>query len=90
MWRLRRVTDREGRKQEKGGGCGLRLFFCSTLASAAGFVEGTAAHYVWLVQHNPAGIFDAIGGRAAAVDLLDKHFRAPDGRVYEITYDPAA
>ncbi len=48
-------------------------------ASAAGFVEGTAAHYVWLVQHNPAGLFDAMGGRAAAVDRLDKHFRAPDG-----------
>jgi predicted alpha-1,2-mannosidase len=48
-------------------------------ASSAGFVEGTAAHYVWLVQHNPAGLFDAMGGRATAVDRLDKHFRAPDG-----------
>jgi predicted alpha-1,2-mannosidase len=48
-------------------------------ASSAGFVEGTAAHYVWLVQHNPAGLFDAMGGRTAAADRLDKHFRAPDG-----------
>ncbi len=47
--------------------------------SDTGFVEGTAAHYVWMVQHNPAGLFDAMGGRAAAIDRLDKHFKDPDG-----------
>ena len=47
--------------------------------SDEGFVEGTAAHYVWLVQHNPAGLIDAMGGKAKAIDRLDKHFKDPDG-----------
>ncbi|ROS73060.1 GH92 family glycosyl hydrolase [Cellulomonas sp. PhB143] len=48
-------------------------------ASSNGFVEGTAAQYVWLVQHNPAGLFDAMGGRAAAVDRLDSFFKDDAG-----------
>ncbi len=49
-------------------------------SSDTGFVEGTAAHYVWMVQHNPAGLFDAMGGKAKAIDRLDKHFKDPDGK----------
>jgi predicted alpha-1,2-mannosidase len=48
-------------------------------ASAAGFVEGTAAVYAWLVQHNPAGLIDAMGGRAAFTGRLDRHFKDPQG-----------
>ncbi|MDQ1655457.1 MAG: hypothetical protein QOD41_540 [Cryptosporangiaceae bacterium] len=48
-------------------------------ASSNGFVEGTASHYVWLVQHNPAGLFDAMGGRAAAISRLDHHFKDENG-----------
>ncbi|MBO0609220.1 GH92 family glycosyl hydrolase [Myceligenerans salitolerans] len=48
-------------------------------ASSNGFVEGTAAQYVWMVQHNPAGLFDAMGGRDTAVRRLDGFFHAEDG-----------
>jgi len=40
-----------------------------------GFVEGTASTYAWLVQHNPAGLFDAMGGKQTAVERLDQHFK---------------
>ena len=45
-------------------------------------------HFLTAAAYNPAGLFDAMGGRAAAVDRLDKHFRAPDGNIYEFTQDP--
>ncbi|MEJ5946649.1 GH92 family glycosyl hydrolase [Pseudokineococcus basanitobsidens] len=48
-------------------------------ASSAGFVEGTAAVYVWHVQHDPAGLIATMGGDDAAVSRLDGHFRGPDG-----------
>ncbi len=48
-------------------------------ASSSGFVEGTAAQYAWLVQHNPAGLFDAMGGRETAITRLDKFFRDETG-----------
>lgn len=33
-----------------------------TPATGNGFVEGTAAQYTWMVQHDPAGLFAAMGG----------------------------
>ncbi|MFF6980025.1 GH92 family glycosyl hydrolase [Streptomyces sp. NPDC008343] len=50
-----------------------------TPATGNGFVEGTAAQYTWMVQHNPAGLFAAMGGRDAAVKRLDAFFRNADG-----------
>ncbi|MFE5918863.1 GH92 family glycosyl hydrolase [Streptomyces sp. NPDC056468] len=50
-----------------------------TPATGNGFVEGTAAQYTWMVQHNPAGLFAAMGGRDAAVERLDAFFRNADG-----------
>ncbi|WP_097269934.1 GH92 family glycosyl hydrolase [Streptomyces sp. TLI_55] len=44
-----------------------------------GFVEGTAAQYTWMVPHNPAGLFAAMGGRDAARGRLDSFFHAGDG-----------
>ncbi|MFG2353465.1 GH92 family glycosyl hydrolase [Streptomyces sp. NPDC048521] len=44
-----------------------------------GFVEGTAAQYTWMVQHNPAGLFAALGGREAALARLDDFFHDADG-----------
>ncbi|MFI1292891.1 GH92 family glycosyl hydrolase [Streptomyces sp. NPDC020792] len=44
-----------------------------------GFVEGTAAQYTWMVQHNPAGLFAAMGGRDAALARLDDFFHDADG-----------
>jgi predicted alpha-1,2-mannosidase len=39
-----------------------------------GFVEGSAAQYVWMVPFNVAGLFDQMGGRSAAVARLDRFF----------------
>ncbi|MEU7059762.1 GH92 family glycosyl hydrolase [Streptomyces sp. NPDC046197] len=44
-----------------------------------GFVEGTAAQYTWMVQHNPAGLFAAMGGRDRALARLDAFFHNADG-----------
>lgn len=50
-----------------------------TPATGKGFVEGTAAQYTWMVQHNPGGLFAAMGGRSEAVKRLDGFFRNKDG-----------
>ncbi|MFJ8080032.1 GH92 family glycosyl hydrolase [Streptomyces sp. NPDC096205] len=50
-----------------------------TPATGNGFVEGTAAQYTWMVPHNPAGLFAAMGGRARAVERLDAFFHHADG-----------
>ncbi|WP_369249813.1 GH92 family glycosyl hydrolase [Streptomyces sp. R41] len=50
-----------------------------TPATGNGFVEGTAAQYTWMVQHDPAGLFAAMGGRDKALDRLDAFFHNPDG-----------
>ncbi|MFK4149497.1 GH92 family glycosyl hydrolase [Streptomyces sp. NPDC004065] len=44
-----------------------------------GFVEGSAAQYTWMVQHNPAGLFAAMGGRDKALARLDSFFHDADG-----------
>ncbi|MDX6363977.1 MAG: hypothetical protein QOC85_2987 [Streptomyces sp.] len=50
-----------------------------TPGTGNGFVEGTAAQYTWMVQHNPAGLFAAMGGRDQALDRLDTFFHDADG-----------
>lgn len=50
-----------------------------TPATGNGFVEGTAAQYTWMVQHNPAGLFAAMGGRDKALARLDSFFHDADG-----------
>ena len=45
-----------------------------TPATGDGFVEGTAAQYVWMVPFNEAGLFDAMGGTAKAAARLDRFF----------------
>ncbi|QTE01614.1 GH92 family glycosyl hydrolase [Streptomyces cyanogenus] len=44
-----------------------------------GFVEGTAAQYTWMVPHDPAGLFAALGGRDKALARLDDFFHDADG-----------
>ncbi|MFF4561610.1 GH92 family glycosyl hydrolase [Streptomyces sp. NPDC001435] len=44
-----------------------------------GFVEGTAAQYTWMVQHNPAGLFAVMGGTDKALARLDDFFHNADG-----------
>jgi predicted alpha-1,2-mannosidase len=43
-------------------------------ATQEGFCEGSAAQYVWMVPFNLRGLFDAMGGNAAATSRLDRHF----------------
>ncbi|MFG2311948.1 GH92 family glycosyl hydrolase [Streptomyces sp. NPDC048566] len=50
-----------------------------TPATGNGFVEGTAAQYTWMVQHDPAGLFAAMGGRDKALARLDAFFHDDDG-----------
>ncbi len=45
-----------------------------TPGTGAGFVEGSAAQYVWMVPFNVAGLFRQMGGRAAASARLDRFF----------------
>jgi predicted alpha-1,2-mannosidase len=45
----------------------------------AGFVEGNSTQYTWMVPHDPAGLFAAIGGSAAAASRLDGFLRKLNG-----------
>jgi predicted alpha-1,2-mannosidase len=45
-----------------------------TPSTEDGFVEGTAAQYVWMLPFNEAGLFAAMGGREQAVARLDRFF----------------
>ena len=43
-------------------------------ASSLGFAEGSGSQYTWMVPHDPAGLFRALGGRRAARERLDVFF----------------
>jgi predicted alpha-1,2-mannosidase len=45
----------------------------------AGFAEGNSVQYTWMVPHDPAGLFAALGGRAKAVSRLDRFLRVLNG-----------
>jgi predicted alpha-1,2-mannosidase len=44
-----------------------------------GFAEGSSAQYTWMIPHNRAGLFDAMGGTATASERLDAFFKDADG-----------
>ncbi|WP_237744895.1 GH92 family glycosyl hydrolase [Kribbella catacumbae] len=44
-----------------------------------GFAEGSSAQYTWMIPHNRAGLFDAMGGVAKASSRLDGFFKDQDG-----------
>ncbi|WP_198676010.1 GH92 family glycosyl hydrolase [Kribbella monticola] len=48
-------------------------------ATGDGFAEGSSAQYTWMIPHNRAGLFDAMGGTAAATARLDAFFKDADG-----------
>lgn len=48
-------------------------------ATGAGFVEGSAAQYVWMVPFNVAGLFEKMGGVEKASSRLDRFFYKEDG-----------
>ncbi|MDQ6647661.1 MAG: GH92 family glycosyl hydrolase [Pseudomonadota bacterium] len=45
-----------------------------------GFVEGSAAVYLWMVPYDVHGLFDTLGGKAIATKRLDTFFHTPDGK----------
>ena len=42
------------------------------------FVEGNSAQYTWMIPQNYRGLFDHMGGNAAAIARLDEHFTQLD------------
>ena len=48
-------------------------------ASDDGFVEGSAAQYIWMVPFNERGLFDLLGGNDKTNARLDSFFHKPDG-----------
>jgi predicted alpha-1,2-mannosidase len=49
-------------------------------ASDDEFVEGSAAVYRWMVPFDPAGLFQALGGREKSLAALDAFFHDADGK----------
>lgn len=47
--------------------------------AGGGFVEGNSAQYTWLVPHDPAGLFAAMGGKAKASARLRRFLRVLNG-----------
>lgn len=50
-----------------------------TPSASSGFAEGSSVQYTWMIPFDPHGLFDAMGGDAAALARLDAFFRRPDG-----------
>lgn len=48
-------------------------------ASDEGFVEGSAAQYLWMVPFNEKGLFTLLGGMEKASERLNAFFYTPDG-----------
>ena len=48
-------------------------------ASSAGYTEGNAAQYTWMVTYDFAGLIDLMGGPATASQRLDHHFTQVNG-----------
>lgn len=48
-------------------------------ASTDGFVEGSAAQYLWMVPFNEKGLFTMLGGKEEASERLNAFFYNPDG-----------
>jgi predicted alpha-1,2-mannosidase len=48
-------------------------------ASTDGFVEGSAAQYLWMVPFNTKGLFQMMGGMDKASERLNAFFYKPDG-----------
>ncbi|WP_432940433.1 GH92 family glycosyl hydrolase [Kribbella sp. CA-253562] len=50
-----------------------------TPSTQDGFAEGSSAQYTWMIPHNRAGLFDAMGGRDVVNQRLDAFFKDADG-----------
>ena len=48
-------------------------------SSSNGFAEGSSAVYTWMIPFDARGLFEMMGGPAAAMKRLDDFFHRPDG-----------
>ena len=48
-------------------------------ASEAGYTEGNASQYTWMVTYNFQGLVNLMGGRQTAIQRLDHHFTQLNG-----------
>jgi predicted alpha-1,2-mannosidase len=48
-------------------------------SASAGYTEGNAAQYTWMVTYNFAGLIDLMGGPVTASQRLDHHFTQVNG-----------
>jgi predicted alpha-1,2-mannosidase len=53
-----------------------------------GFAQGSSATYTWMVPQNVAGLAAVMGGRAAAVERLDRFFHDEQGNWAVLGGDP--
>ncbi len=60
----------------QAGGAWMEKF---TPTTGHGFIEGTAAQYLWLVNFNLRGLIDKLGGNDKAIARLDKFFTQTNG-----------
>lgn len=74
-----RATIRHGYVQDRERDGSWRPGFAP--ATEDGFVEGSAAQYLWMVPFDGQGLFDALGGNDTAVARLDAFFHHEDGRL---------
>jgi predicted alpha-1,2-mannosidase len=51
-----------------------------TPATGDGFVEGSAAQYIWMIPFNVHGLFEAMGGNQRAIARLDAFFFDASGK----------
>ena len=71
-------------RPRKSDGSFLEQF---TPATEKGYVEGTAAQYLWLVNFNERGLIDLLGGNEKTVERLDHYFqKTNDGLKTEFAY----
>jgi predicted alpha-1,2-mannosidase len=50
-----------------------------TAGTEEGFVEGSASVYLWMVPFDVQGLFERMGGRARAIERLDRFFHDDHG-----------
>jgi len=63
-------------RPRRTGGAWLEPF---SPASGAGFIEGTAGQYFWMVNFDLRGLIDKMGGNEAAIARLDRLFTQTNG-----------
>ncbi len=81
---FRRLLDPETRWVRPRNDDGSWLTPFDPALDETGFQEGNSWQYSWLAPHDARGLFDLMGGDAAAVQRLDTHFSEAAGAVVPV------